>query len=56
VRHGDHWMDEGKVVPVSRFTWREWDVPVWRARRRPVFDSLRVTWRDLERRVAEEGH
>lgn len=34
------------------FRWPTWEEPRWRARRRPVFDSLRAVYAELER---EEG-
>ncbi len=55
-RYGERWSAGGSIVPVSRFTWPTWDAPRWRARRRPVFDSLQATWRDLERHLTREPH
>lgn len=39
------WPDPGSAV--ERFSWRGWEVPRWRARRRPVFAVLRSTFREL---------
>jgi hypothetical protein len=32
----------------GRFTWRGWEEPAWRARRRPAFDALRAAFAELE--------
>lgn len=42
-----------RIVPAGAdtavlFTWPTWDEPRWRSRRRPVFDSLRAVFTELE--------
>lgn len=43
-----HWPERG--VSVARFGWDPWEVPRWRARRRPVFDAMQRVFSQLERR------
>jgi hypothetical protein len=38
------WPASGSALDVARFTWPTWDEPRWRARRRPVFDTMRETF------------
>jgi hypothetical protein len=38
----------GAAHDVARFNWPPWDEPRWRTRRRPVFDSLRAVFTELE--------
>jgi hypothetical protein len=33
--------------PVARFSWEPWDVPSWRARRRPVFETMKEVFHRL---------
>lgn len=40
---------------VARFTWPTWDTPRYRARRRPVFDMMRNTWRTITPTVLVDG-
>jgi hypothetical protein len=39
----------GQRADVAAFTWATWDVPQFRARRRPVFDAMRSVWAELGR-------
>ncbi|MFO7893367.1 MAG: hypothetical protein R6U63_06535 [Longimicrobiales bacterium] len=39
----------GRAEDVALFAWPVWDEPRWRTRRRPVFDSLRAVFTELER-------
>ncbi len=34
--------------PVAQFSWEPWEVPRWRARRRPVFEAMRRVFSQLE--------
>jgi hypothetical protein len=38
---------------VARFSWPTWEVPQWRARRRPVFEAMRRTFDDLRAPVVQ---
>jgi hypothetical protein len=35
------WPRSGSSFDVAEFSWRAWNEPLWRERRRPVFDALR---------------
>lgn len=35
------WPSSGSPFDVAQVSWRTWDEPLWRERRRPVFDALR---------------
>jgi len=35
------WPKSGSTFDVAQVTWQAWDEPLWRERRRPVFDALR---------------
>jgi hypothetical protein len=56
TRHGDRWSvarDPGGSGDAARFTWVTWEEPQWQVRRRPVFEMLKATWAELNRRVGE---
>lgn len=42
------WPARAGADAVARFTWQTWDTPRWRARRRPVYDEMRRTFRSLQ--------
>jgi hypothetical protein len=43
------WPASGARGDVAMFSWEMWDAPEFRVRRRPVFDAMRVAFRELER-------
>jgi len=53
VRRGARWTTLPKVA-VGRYGWETWEQPAWQARRRPGFDAMRETWRQLEQAMAGE--
>ncbi|HEX8320206.1 tetratricopeptide repeat protein [Longimicrobium sp.] len=50
ARRGDRWTQWPAAAP---FTWPAWEAPRWRARTRPVFDSMRETFRTMATPVTE---
>lgn len=37
-----------RSVGGTRYRWEGWEVPAWRARRKPSYDALREVWRTLD--------
>jgi hypothetical protein len=42
------WPESKRHADVAQFTWKTWDEPQYRARRRPVFDAMRGVFRELD--------
>ena len=49
------WPASGRADDVALFTWPTWEEPRWRERVRPVYESMRETYRTIDPAVFHGG-